>query len=196
MEALKVVRKNAKASFSRNISWLDRNLENCTDEFKIISRKTSLIDAFDKYENAQYQIENILEEQGLDIESETVQHDSFCETYIDYIAMVEKKIHSLSNIHPKANSQILPLNTTSNMVNPTNVKLPQLQVPTFSGEMSKWTAFYDLFTSLIVNNNSLSDVEKLMYLKTALKGEALTLIDSLELTNENFAIGLNILRGR
>jgi len=76
------------------------------------------------------------------------------------------------------------------------VKLPIISIPTFSGNITDWTSFIELFTALIVEDDGLSNIEKFMYLKTYLKGEALKLIESLELTNNNFVVALDILKTR
>ncbi|XP_043465288.1 uncharacterized protein LOC122500432 [Leptopilina heterotoma] len=54
-----------------------------------------------------------------------------------------------------------------------SVHLPRINIPTFSGSYSEWLSFRDLFTSLIINNNCISDAERLHYLKLSLKDEAL-----------------------
>lgn len=44
------------------------------------------------------------------------------------------------------------------------LKLPDLSVPTFSGDSTKWVTFNETFNSLIHNNNSLSNSAKFQYL--------------------------------
>lgn len=50
-------------------------------------------------------------------------------------------------------------------------KLPKLDLPEFGGDILEWHQFWDRFESNIGNKN-LSDVDKLLYLKSSLKGEA------------------------
>ena len=52
----------------------------------------------------------------------------------------------------------------------------------------EWSSFYDLFTAYIDKNNSLSDAQKLNYLKAALKDEPARIIASLSITDANYAI--------
>ena len=61
-------------------------------------------------------------------------------------------------------------------------------MPTFSGNYVEWSSFYDLFTASIDKNNSLSDAQKLNYLKAALKDEPARIIASLSITDANYAI--------
>ncbi|XP_071579066.1 uncharacterized protein [Temnothorax nylanderi] len=64
--------------------------------------------------------------------------------------------------------------------------LPRIQMPEFSGKFEDWPAFRDLFSSIVVAEDSLSKVEKFHYLKTSVKGDAEQLIRSLPSTDENF----------
>lgn len=66
------------------------------------------------------------------------------------------------------------------------VKLPQISVPTFSGQYTEWTSFHDLFTSLIHNNKGLDDVQRLHYLKSHLIGEAEQLLRHISITASNY----------
>lgn len=65
-----------------------------------------------------------------------------------------------------------------------NAKLPDISLPKFSGVYKEWPAFADMFKSLILDNKTLSDVQRLHYLRGCLKGEAADLIASEELTGD------------
>ena len=51
------------------------------------------------------------------------------------------------------------------------LKLPKFSVPTFDGDIMKWSNFWDLFSVAIHDKKELSDIEKLAYLRDALKDE-------------------------
>ncbi|XP_011707042.1 PREDICTED: uncharacterized protein LOC105462212, partial [Wasmannia auropunctata] len=65
--------------------------------------------------------------------------------------------------------------------------LPRIQLPSFSGKFDEWPAFKDLFRSIIHGDTSLSDVEKLHYLRSCLKEEAEQLVRNIPATAENYA---------
>ncbi|XP_033218399.1 uncharacterized protein LOC117173861 [Belonocnema kinseyi] len=67
-----------------------------------------------------------------------------------------------------------------------NLKLPQTVLPTFSGKMEEWLSFKDTFRTMIHNHNDLPNVEKLQYLKSVLKDEALRKIQVFSITEENY----------
>uniref|UniRef100_A0A8D8M962 Peptidase aspartic putative domain-containing protein n=1 Tax=Cacopsylla melanoneura TaxID=428564 RepID=A0A8D8M962_9HEMI len=76
------------------------------------------------------------------------------------------------------------------------VRLPELKLPTFSGEVTEWLSFSDTFQCLVVENNELTDVQKLQYLKSCLTGHALAEIINLATTNDNFAVAWKLLQDR
>ncbi|XP_069361648.1 uncharacterized protein [Maniola hyperantus] len=74
-------------------------------------------------------------------------------------------------------------------------KLPDLHLPEFSGNLLEWHQFWDQFTSNM-NRRKLNDVDKLLYLKSSLKGDAARLIDGLDTTNRNYQIAVDTLKAR
>lgn len=77
-----------------------------------------------------------------------------------------------------------------------NVKLPQINIPTFSGNYCNWLDFRDAFRSLIQENQQLNDVQRFYYLRSAIKGDAANVIKSLETTAENYKIAFDLLTQR
>ncbi|UYV84304.1 hypothetical protein LAZ67_X001786, partial [Cordylochernes scorpioides] len=67
-----------------------------------------------------------------------------------------------------------------------NVKLPKFNLPVFSGEMSQWLSFKDLFLVTIDKNTTLSDIQKLQYLHSSLKGDAARIIKGFPITENNY----------
>ncbi|XP_048477852.1 uncharacterized protein LOC105387623 [Plutella xylostella] len=72
------------------------------------------------------------------------------------------------------------------------VKLPQLELPRFDGDVRQWPAFKNIFYAS-VDSADLPTVNKLQYLKSALTGEAAGLVNSLLITEENYTKALDIL---
>lgn len=76
------------------------------------------------------------------------------------------------------------------------VKLPPISLPTFSGCYREWMHFKDLFTSLIDDNQELSDIEKHHYLRTSLTGEADQLLRHFDITAANYRKAFDTLKQR
>lgn len=85
---------------------------------------------------------------------------------------------------------LLPINNSSSQGVDSkvgcNIKLPKISIPIFSGVYSEWTTFKDLYLSLIHNNNSLDNVQKMHYLKGHLSGEAEQLLRHISVTTANY----------
>lgn len=85
------------------------------------------------------------------------------------------------------------LNSTTSSI---NTRLPKLDLPKFSGAISEWSSFYDLFLSSVHDNDRLQPVQKFQYLKSVLIDEPLALIRNLSLTDANYTSALTILTDR
>lgn len=66
--------------------------------------------------------------------------------------------------------------------------LPRIEIPKFSGNYSTWRSFHDLFLSMVGNNVTLDNVEKMHYLKTCLTGDAAKLVVNIPVSEDSFAI--------
>ena len=77
-----------------------------------------------------------------------------------------------------------------------NVRLPKLEIEKFCGDPKKYRTFRDSFEAAITKNESLSDVERLTYLRSLLGGEAKRNLEGLAVTNENFKEAVQLLESR
>lgn len=78
-------------------------------------------------------------------------------------------------------------------LNQSNVKLPDIKLPVFSGEFESWMNFHDLFISLVHSSTNLSTIQKFYYLRSSLSGEALKLIQTIPISNEQYSVAWNLL---
>lgn len=79
---------------------------------------------------------------------------------------------------------------------PTPTPLPRMDLPKFSGDYLEWESFRDMFDTLIHQNTSLSNVQKLHYLKGNLTGEALQQIRNVSVTETNYIGAWTAIRER
>ena len=82
---------------------------------------------------------------------------------------------------------------TQEKVSNASIRLPKINLPTFEGDMLIIDSFWDSFSNAIADTN-LSDCQKLTYLKSCLKGDALKLIDDLPNTDDAYSSAVNILQ--
>ncbi|GFY54952.1 DUF1758 domain-containing protein [Trichonephila inaurata madagascariensis] len=70
----------------------------------------------------------------------------------------------------------------------TEIKLPTLSLPTFSGIIDEWLTFSDLFQAAVTNKQNLTGAQKLQYLKGVLKGDAQKIVQSLPITDGSLLV--------
>ncbi|XP_038106567.1 uncharacterized protein LOC119766204 [Culex quinquefasciatus] len=68
------------------------------------------------------------------------------------------------------------------------IKLPDIKLPNFSGELKDWIPFRDTYKSLIHSNVQLPDIDKFTYLRSALQGEAQLEILSVDFSAEGYDV--------
>lgn len=77
-------------------------------------------------------------------------------------------------------------NTTNRENAVMQLKLESIQLPTFSGDLTEWIAFKDLFKYLVHENGQLSNTLKFHQLRSKLRGPALDTIRGYQLTGLNY----------
>lgn len=87
-------------------------------------------------------------------------------------------------------------NSSANTTTLSMYQLPKRKFSTFSGLLTEWQGFEDLFQSILSQEPDLPDVERFEYLKTSLVGEPLTLTSHLPLTSSNYTKAWEVLRSR
>ena len=68
-----------------------------------------------------------------------------------------------------------------------DTRLPRLELPTFNGNLGEWMSFIDQFDA-VVHNRSIPPVQKLVYLKSCLKGSAARVIQNIATTDDNYDV--------
>ena len=91
------------------------------------------------------------------------------------------------------NIQQLSLGQHSNFQH-SSIKLPQLEIPTFSGDKMRWKEFWDTFEATVDHNPNLTDIEKLKYLNSKLIGEAKSAVSGILLSKENYRVAIEMLK--
>jgi len=80
-------------------------------------------------------------------------------------------------------------------ISPT-VRLPRLDLPTFSGNTLEWRSFWDGFDATVNSNSTLTGVQKLTYLRAQLRGDASEVMAGFCLTNDNYTHSMALLQER
>lgn len=125
----------------------------------------------------------------LDPESED-HSEEFENFYFDILSKINLKIsenHDVNSVNNQlvqnsVNNQVVQnASAPKENVSPVSTaKLPHINIPIFDGkDLNNFKPFIEMFSAVIDKNATLSDVEKLFYLRNYLRGEALALISTL-----------------
>ena len=173
---------NTFKSFIAKVSNSDIGQVHCR-----LEKIETLWDAFDQ---VQTEIENLTVDNQDRFDREVEARDAFTD---EYFACVAKARELIANASKTSTTQVSNISTNSTE---SLVKLPALSIPEFNGNYNEYLQFRDTFDSLIHDNNSLSNIQKFYYLKSALKGEAADVLNNLTITDGNYDIALNLLHSR
>ena len=75
-----------------------------------------------------------------------------------------------------------------------NMRLPKLNIKTFTGNTTEWPTFIESFDTAVDCNGALSNIQKFQYLKGYLSGQVERCIDGFLLTNDNYTEALNLIK--
>ncbi|XP_055645119.1 uncharacterized protein LOC129780856 [Toxorhynchites rutilus septentrionalis] len=122
------------------------------------------------------------------------ERQEFCERFYHVKSFLKDKMRGMTDL-PVKNQSVC---SEDNPIPHTHehVRLPQIRLQTFNGDIDEWISFRDLFISVIHSKPDLPEVEKLHYLKGCLIGEPRNLIDPLQITTTNYHIAWEMLLKR
>ena len=105
------------------------------------------------------------------------------------------RLSALIDNYKKLSVVTLVASTASTSSTPptSKLRLPKLQLPTFTGSYTDWMSFIDLFRDSVDENTQLTNSEKLNYLKACVKGDAAKLISSITITDSNYTFAMDLL---
>uniref|UniRef100_A0A1I7VAL5 Integrase_H2C2 domain-containing protein n=1 Tax=Loa loa TaxID=7209 RepID=A0A1I7VAL5_LOALO len=100
----------------------------------------------------------------------------------------EQKLEGILKIVRKEHEIIIP---SPNHI----VQLLQLSLPTFNGDPRQWRQFWSSFDAA-VHSQTIPDIQKLNYLYSCLRGEALQAVSGYEIAPENYGIIRQLLKNK
>ncbi|XP_020296284.1 uncharacterized protein LOC109861165 [Pseudomyrmex gracilis] len=149
-------------------------------------RKKRLDSCWSEYNQVQTRLEMLDEAEGED-------RFAFEEAFY---ALSAKIRGLLSSPVRSADASLRPVTPHEPQESLTHVRLPKLDLPSFSGKYDEWFPFFDVFNTVIHSNASLSKVQKFQYLRASLTNEAKNIVNSLEISNANYDVAWKLLKER
>jgi hypothetical protein len=144
----------------------------------LLEKRKSLLDS---YWNAFLSGHYVILQQAEAASTEYMKNDYFSsveECYIDALSNITDFISDLQR------SRTCESETSRNIS--VNSNLPKIELPIFSGSLLEWESFREQFQKLVHDAPELSNVHKLLYLKTHLRGPAADVIQNLPITGVNY----------
>lgn len=170
-------------------------IQDLTPESDLMQLKLRLVkiqECWSEFEDVQCNLEILTSET-----SQSREREAFENSYFQIVAAAQTLIDDREQkplISPVPTTDII--HDVSPGAQGPKLKLPTIALPTFSGNIDDYLPFLELFNALIHNNATLSDVQKLYYLKTSLKGDASFTLQSLPLTSQNYEVAKKLLDDR
>ncbi|XP_062713178.1 uncharacterized protein LOC134290149 [Aedes albopictus] len=130
---------------------------------------------YDEFHQVAVKIEALsTEENPIDLKGERQKFDSrYYVLRAFYLKQIAKAASSSSS-------------SRSPSLQPLNVRLPELNLPKFSGRLEDWCVFRDSFQSAIGSRSDIGPVEKLHYLKGLVQGEAARILDPIKVSEQGY----------
>lgn len=147
-----------------------------SDVMLLKTRRDMLRECYKNFDQAQ----NLLEQWCAD---EAQNRDAVEIQYVSGLALFDKTIASKKMNAETRNSGDM-------------VRLPAVDLPTFTGANENWLEWFDKFNALIHRRTTLEVIQKFEYLKLSLRGPALGLIDSLPTIEANYPVAYDLLVSR
>lgn len=198
MSAPEIKLRNAKGQIERIAEFMRTHKPDqpgvAFDTFKI--RQEALEDSYQEFNHYHEEV-TLLQLQSTKMSDEVLDaHSALLIQMEELVYQLEEDIrHALSVLsNQRTASNATPFGSL--IVNQTEVRLPPITIAPFSGDASKWTAFHNMFLCTVHNNASLQKVEKLQYLKSLLKDEAIQLISNIPIIAKNYETAWEKLKSR
>jgi Protein of unknown function (DUF1759) len=204
---IKVIRQQ-RGIQKRAMTVLEKYLSKYDDEDKLDSvvdgelKLEDLKKIKEKYENnhtsiADYMVQ--LEKTDAELEDHEKEFEHFEERYSAAATKLNKLLEKARK--DSATQQPISANAPASAVqyikSQTALKLPEIHLPNFDGQLVNYQSFKETFKALVHKDVRLGAVQKLFYLKGCLKNISLFAeISSLELTEDNYDLAWELLVNR
>lgn len=181
LKRLITARGHVKGSLTRLHDFAAINLANA--KLSIVrAKKARLVQHFSDYQQYVVAVSNIDPEDQEDVEDQENKYDSTLAQFNDRIEALEAEREQTSTPREHAVQA--------------QIKLPNIDIAKFTGNYCEYKQFINMFKSVIHNNPSLDNVQRLYYLRNFLKGEPYDLIKNLPVSNESYSQAMKIIKDR
>ena len=174
IKSFKFLQKTSKRLINEKLNRLLHDY-NQNDKTKVLDVKSKLKKKLSTLQKANNEVLWLMEDENTykNYQNKTENFEIDIKEVIININSIIWKPETLSVIHPFI-PQVVP-SPTSHQTSHQNysIKLSQIDIEKFSGDITEWQTFFDSFEFAAHSNNKLSNIKKMNYLISYLTGEAL-----------------------
>ena len=178
LKRYKILKGGMKGSLNKSLKDLEDFLSKATSE-QVEGKRLTVSKSLATYESYAEQIYGLL--------STTEEVEEEMSNDLAYIEEVNTCLARLTR-RPESESDSIGKSKISGF------NLPKLSLPSFSGDPTTWTAFWDIFDCSVHQNRNLTPVQKFTYLRGQLKDEALKLVEGYKLETSSYASAVDLLK--
>ncbi|XP_058827221.1 uncharacterized protein LOC131687185 [Topomyia yanbarensis] len=183
IKGLKLRQRSLMTSFNAIANFVD-DFDEERDAIEVPVRLESIIKLWADLNTVQSELES---QDGVNLDEQLKMRTEFESAYYRTKGFLLAKN---KNFVPSVSSSP---STSRGPSSSSQVRLPDVKLPVFSGNLDSWLNFHDLFVSLVHSSVELSNIQKFYYLRSSLLGEALKLIQTIPLSANNYMVAWNLL---
>ena len=175
VKALKLIRASVlrrTTAFERFLDGIGADDNSARTLYLLDKRLLDFVPLLSQHESVQAQLD--------DLEEDAAVLQQLSDEYNEMYDLVFDKAYTL-RFRIESDQKVIKPSTKS-------ITLPTIALPRFSGGASSWLDFRDTFVSVIHNDEGLDEVQKFQYLKSSLGGAAVSLLENIPCTAENYSV--------
>ena len=189
LKAALTVQENVIAEFAINSAY---------DHEKLFLRLERIITIFPMFDQLQTDIESLTDQEEAQLNIE--ERQTFEDRYFSLVAnckvlLKNSEFNPDVQIFQEVQQPLFPSQNNCCAQNE-SIKLPEIKLPTFNGDVTKWRYFSDLVFDLIINNPSLKDSAKFFHLHSCLSPNLQQAIANIPQSANNFSVAWKFLMSR
>ncbi|XP_029673850.1 uncharacterized protein LOC115241992 [Formica exsecta] len=207
LRALKGKRTTVKAQCTRTRNAIDAINPQTVDITYVKQRKEKFVEYWNLFNVTQGQIDEFLAT-DMDLENveelrteQETEYVNFEENYFCIAGKIERLLSrdykpvDGNEARARSNGEQAPI-AEGSVRDISQILLPKIVIPKFNGNYEDWYPFYNTFESMIHANTRLTNSQRFHYLISSLEGDAAHVIESLEITPDNYVEALDLLKQR
>ncbi|XP_055837181.1 uncharacterized protein LOC129905668 [Episyrphus balteatus] len=135
-------------------------------------------------------------QENLKKENLLVVYDQIYEIYLEYEAELVEAVERAKSVASNETKTMAPTNFSAASSSHSAIRLPRIDMPKFDGSYVAWRDFHGRFQSIVHNNTSIDDIDKLHFLQSCLVEDAHRFLQNLSVEAASYDKAWKLLEER